>query len=502
MKQRKFANSRLEARMALNSFFNFPKWRRPGYDPDAAGPVAKEILPPRLRATRIAIVSDGEIEYREEVWLRIIRNRNLDLSVEPGAGRRPPQLCNTLEIRCSKEKCNTDQTMVVASHPYGVDWFSASRFKPGIYHGRRRDSRSVLAANEIKLKLRLAEDPQAVLEESSFDPFEKDDRELVARFLNSFERTPGGNITWRDRRPEEMDGPGAGKVSAANKLPWSRVSLQELLESLLSPFMAISRHGLLPREVFSYLGFNPEDAEPHDKIPPSLLWGLCENLDQCRSKLRNCKQAKEWIENPEQTLWNAEGRVKRPIYTLKEEAADFFHAIAPHAWEASVIKALAGVPEINPDPDPKMRRLVIDAVVDIYRSSMLNLAKRLRSAAQPVLLNENYEFAEPQDPLDNFDRFIVAEDEEKKWERSFRRHRLNEAEQGRMFQAAQTMLDKGNAREVVETCGMLAAAAASMVVPVEIVAKLKHIARDRSNERTARGAAYTLHRIRDLSARK
>jgi len=487
--------------MALNSFFDFPKWRRPGSDPDAAGPVAKEVLPPRLKATRIEIASDGEVEYKEEVWLRIIRNRNLDLSIEPSAERRPPQLSNTLEVRCSKKKCNTDQTVVIASHPYGVDWFSASRFKPSIYHGRRRDSRAVLAANELKLNLRLAEDPQAVLEESPFDPFEKDNKELVARFLNSFEHTAGGNITWRDRRPEGMNEHGAGKVSASNKLPWSKVSLPELLESLLSPFMAIPRRGLLPREVFSYLGLNPDHGEAHDKIPPSLLWGLCENFGQCRSKLRNCQQAKDWVENPELTLSNAEG-VVRPAYALKEEAAAFFQAIAPHAWEASVIKALAGVPEINPDPDPDMRRLVIDAVVDIYRSSMLNLARRLRSGTRPVMLNENYEFAEPQDPLDNFDRFIVAEDEEKKWERSFRRHRPNEAGQRRMFQAAQTMLNKGNAKEIVETCGMLAAAAASMVVPVEIVAKLKHIARDRSNERTARAAAYTLHRIRDLGSRK
>ena len=165
------------------------------------------------------------------------------------------------------------------------------------------------------------------------------------------------------------------------------------------------------------------------------------------------------------------------------------------------MKALAGVPEINPDPNPGMRRLVIDAVVGIYRRTMLNLAKRLRSVTQPILPPENYELAGPQDPLDNFDRFITAEDEEKKWEEIFRRHPPNETEQRRMFQAAQTMLDKGNPKEIVETCGMLAAAAAGRTVPVEIVTKLKHIARDRSNERTAREAACTLRRIRDLSSR-
>lgn len=488
--------------MALNSFFDLHKWQRPGYDPDAAGPVAKEVLPPRLRATRIGIAPDGEVEYKEEVWLKVIRNRNLDLSIEPGAGRRPPQLSNTLEIRCSKEKCNTDQTVVVASHPYGVDWFSASRFKPGIYQGRRRDNGPIQAANELKLQLRFAEDPQAVLEKSSFDPFETDKRELVARFLNSFERTPGGNITWRNRKPEGMNGDGAGKVSAANKRPWSKVSLQELLESLLSPYMAIPRHGLLPREVFSYLGFSPEDADPHDKVPPSLLWGLCENFDQCRSKLCNCKQAKEWVENPERTLSNAEGVVNRPVYALKEEAANFFHTIAAHAWEASIVKALAGVPEINPNPVPEMRRLVIDAVIDIYRNTMLNLAKRLRSGTRPILPPSDHEFAGPQHPLDNFDRFITAEDEEKKWERIFRRRPPNEAEQRRMFQAALTALEKGNAREIAETCGMLVAAAAAMVVPVEIVTKLKHIARDRCSERTARDATYTLRRIRTLAPGK
>ncbi|HET8887565.1 MAG TPA: hypothetical protein VFQ41_01575 [Candidatus Angelobacter sp.] len=488
--------------MALNSFFDLPKWQRPGYDTDAAGPVAKEVLPTRRKATRIGIAPDGEVEYKEEVWLKIIRNRNLDLSIAPGAGSRPPQLSNTIEVRCSKEKCNMDQTVVVASHPYGVDWFSASRFKPGIYQGRRRDTGAIRSANELKLQLRLAEDPQAVLEKSSFDPFETDKKELVARFLNSFERTPGGNITWRNHKPEGMNGDGAGKVSAANKLSWSKASLQELLESLLSPYMAIPRHGLLPREVFSYLGFSPEDAEPYDKIPPSLLWGLCENFGQCRNKLCNGKQAKEWVGNPERTLSNAEGKVKRPVYALKEEAVNFFHAIAPHAWEASVMKALAGVPEINPNPVPEMRRLVIDAVIDIYRSTMLNLAKRLRSGTRPVLPPADYEIAGPQDPLDNFDRFITAGDEEKKWERTFRLRSPNEVEQRRMFQAALLRLENGNAREIVETCGMLAAAAAAIVVPVELVTKLKHIARDRSNERTARDATYTLRRIRDLGSRK
>src|SRR5579871_6269880 len=127
--------------MALNNFFDIPKWQRTKRDPDAAGPVAG-VPPPRLfqKATRILIASDGEVEYREEVPVKFFRGRNLDLTAGPRSGRRPPQLADTIEVRCAKEKCSTSQTVVIADFPYGFDWFSSSRFKPGYYHGRRRDA--------------------------------------------------------------------------------------------------------------------------------------------------------------------------------------------------------------------------------------------------------------------------------------------------------------------------------------------------------------------------
>src|ERR1700724_899231 len=105
--------------MAFNSFFEIPKWQSPELDPDAAGLVAAEPSRRLQQATRIVIADGGHVEFKEEVVLNVVRGRNLDLRLEPLNTRRPPQLANTIEVRCLDSKCSTDQTAVISTFPYG-----------------------------------------------------------------------------------------------------------------------------------------------------------------------------------------------------------------------------------------------------------------------------------------------------------------------------------------------------------------------------------------------
>ena len=484
--------------MALNNFFDIPKWQGTKRDSDAAGPVAAEVRRGRQKATQIIIADDEEVEYREEVPLQVFRGRNLDLRLKGLAVRRPPQLANTVEVRCAKGRCSTRQTVVIAVYPYGFDWFSASRFKPGYYHGRRRDATATAAAHELILKFEMTKDPQALLEQSEFDPFETGNKTMVARFLGPYERTLGGNLTYRNRRNEP---PSDAKISAVNKVPWPQMSKEQQLEFLLSSYQDVPLRGPLPDELFAYLNIGPVEAVIRETIPPFWLWGLCEDFDECRNRLRNCEPAREWIANPERTLSNSDAQEERPYALEGEAAAKFFSAAAKHVWEASIVKALAGVLTEETDPNKRrIRRLVIDAVVRIYRDSMFNLARRLRGRRRPIFGQDGYDFVDPEDQNNGFERFLTAEDEEAKWKNNLQRRQPSLEEQQRLFEAARAWLQQGNRPEIVEACGLLAAAAATVTVPADIIAELRQISKDNSNRFEASAAAYALKQISGLKS--
>lgn len=482
--------------MALNNFFDIPKWRRAKRDPDAAGPIAARVMQDFQKMTRVVISTDGEIEYGEEVSLQFFSFRNLDLTTALPAARRPPQFSNTLEVRCPKGKCGSNQTVVLAGYPYGYDWFGTSRLKPGRYYGRRRDPAAVAVAEELILKLRMADDPQAVLEASEFDPFETSSKMLVARFLNSYERTPEAKVTVRNWRPWMITGSTNMDLSTINKVPRTKMSRREHLRLFLSSHLNVPNPEPLVEVLLKSSGFTLEEADIPRDVPPHMLCGLCEDFDECRNRLRNCEQAREWIANPERTLSNSDAREERP-YALEGEAAEkFFSAVAEHVWEASIVKALAGVVKEETYPNERrIRRLVIDAVVRIYRDSMFNLARRLRGSRRPVFGQDGRDFVDQGNQEESSERSTSSECEEAKWKEHLERLRPSQEEQKRLLQKVRAWLRVGTTRDIVEACGLLAAATATMTVPADIVAKLRQITRDQSNWLEASAAAYALKRI-------
>src|SRR5438270_6070442 len=108
--------------MALSNFFEIKEWRSPDSDPDAAGLVGAEPIP-RITATKIMAAADGELEFRDEVKIDVVRGLPLDLRAEPYHGSCPPQLLQTIMVKCPDGRCQSNQTVVVAAYPYSVDWF-------------------------------------------------------------------------------------------------------------------------------------------------------------------------------------------------------------------------------------------------------------------------------------------------------------------------------------------------------------------------------------------
>ncbi|MBZ5525631.1 MAG: hypothetical protein LAP21_25700 [Acidobacteriia bacterium] len=488
--------------MALNSFFDLPKWQSPGLDPDAADLVGAELQRAWQNATRIVIAGDGQVEFREEVLLSIVRSRNFDLSLEPDDSGRPPQLSNTIEVKCPNSKCATNQTVVIALFPYGFEWFSASRFKPGRYVGRGHNAKANEAARELIRKLQTADDPQAVLEAAEFDPFESDDESLTARFLPAFERTPSGHVTLRNRVKGGGSSPiTEAKLSKVNKAPaWVTVPAIDAVSAMFNHFVHPA-HSLPPEPILKLLGIPEKGRGSVLRVPPHWLWGLCENFDLCREQLRNSERAQEWLENPERSLSNAGPHVRRPAYALKDEAAEFFEFMAKPVLESSIIKALAGMPLKMPvfwrDGS---RRLAIDLAEDIFHSSMLNLSRRLGSTPQidPIPTEHGPEAAQPSSftPEQEFDAWAVVDDHEETWREKLARVPLNEEQRKVLFDAVRAKLNSGRESKIIEACGMVAAASATMTIPSELVTLLNGILDDPPGDLVARSAAYALKTIK------
>src|SRR5438270_4085086 len=222
--------------MAPGSFFRIQRWQSSHRDPDAGGLVGADPLVP-FTATRIVVAEDGEVEFGDEVPIDVMWGLPLDLRVEPGNGRRPPQLLQSLEVGCHHQYCNDRQSIIISVYPYGFDWFAAARLKRGKYAvlGKNPQTNQVVA--ELFRQLQTAEDPQEILDSIDYDPFKSGSEYLAARFIGPFERTAGGHVTLRNRVQEGRAGFVASlELSRVNKTPTWRMSQADQIQDLLARY--------------------------------------------------------------------------------------------------------------------------------------------------------------------------------------------------------------------------------------------------------------------------
>jgi hypothetical protein len=478
--------------MAPGSFFQIQRWKSSHRDPDAGGLVAAQPLV-SFKATSIVVAEDGEVEFGDEVQIDVMWGRPLDLRVEPDNERHPPQLLQSLEVSCQSHYCNDRQSIVISVYPYGFDWFAAARLKRGKYAVLGKNPRTNALVAELFRQLQTEEDPQEVLNSIDYDPFGSDPKYLTARFLGPFERTAGGHVTLRNRVQEGRAGFAASlELSSVNKTPTWQMSKTDQIQDLLTRYGGGDRP--LPEAILSYLHIEEEAHIPRH-LPPTWLYGICEDFDGVRRLLFDSEEAKELLKNSESMLSSNDERMKRPDYELREAAEEIFRRLAKPILRASIFKALAGMPPPARMPalwtQGVQRRLVMHLVKDIFQDSMLNLARRLHSR-RPHGETEIRELP----AREIFTDWKTVEKHDEEWQTLLTEDLLHGSGAERFFDQVCLRFESKDEPEMVQACGMAAAAASLVDVPPRVMAWLEKLLRDKPTDLLTRSASYTYKKIR------
>jgi hypothetical protein len=481
--------------MALGNFFQTQRWKSSHRDPDAGGLVAAHPLFP-FTATRIVVAEDGEVEFGDEVQIDAMWARPLDLRVEPCNERYPPQLLQSLEVSCHNRYCNDRQSIVISVYPYGFDWFAAARLKRGKYAVLGKNPRTTQLVTELFRQLQTAGDPQEILDSIDYDPFESSSEYLAARFIGPFERTAGGHVTLRNRIQEGRAGFAASlELSSVNKTPTWQMSQADQIQDLLARYGGEDKP--LPEALLSYLHLEKTAHIPRH-LPPTWLYGICEDFDGVRRLLFGSKEAKELLKSSESMLSSNDERMERPDYELNEAAQRIFHRLAEPILRSSIFKALAGMPP--PARMPALwtrrvqRKLVMHLVKDIFQDSMVNLARRLRS--RPHLEAEIREL--PAQEI--FADWKTVEKHDEEWQSLLTENLLNGSGAERFFDRVCLQFECEDEREMVQACGMAAAAASLVEIPPRVTAWLEKLLREKPTDLLTRSASYAYKKIRSRNA--
>ena len=494
--------------MAPNDFFQIKQWEAPDANPNIAELVGASPQPPQLTATRVAIGEDGRVEFKEEVPIEVVSSRNLDLSTDVAHHARPPQLTNTIEVKCPAKVAGAKHTVVICAYPYGFDWFARSQLKPGLYDVVRHNPGQ--CAFDLIHKLQTAADPQKVLDDAEFDPFErrKDKEEgkrkrwLTARFIGPFERTPGSHVTLRYRNSEGRAGfVNDLELSDLNRLPRWETTKKDEMKSVLAKHGGPAEEEQLPDSFWNTLSLGGEIGNAKRRVSPVWLWGLCEDFEACRHQLRSSPEAQDMVQNPEQVLSNASWRMKRPSHQLVG-GETYFWKVASSMMDAAVFKALAGMPPPSRMPAVwrnAKRKFVIELVINIFQDSMLNLAKRLGSRESfdsQIKQDNSSEPAAPPLSADSFTGYKTVEECEEDWRARFRKVQLNDKQIAAIFDLAISKLESEDEPKIVEGCGMVAAAVVQKIsIPKSVVVLLQKMRKKQTSDYVGRSMAYVLQKL-------
>lgn len=446
--------------MTISLFTDLAEWEDPDLDPDDSGPVGREQPPPPVTATRIGIGKNGDVELFEEVEIEVIRGRALDLRTKPSASGCPPQLANTLEVRCPAERCGPNHSVVVAAYPYSVDWFASASFKPTRFQAIRDDTKHTEAVVKLLERLQDSDDPQSVLEQADFDPFESRKVWMTARLVGPFQRTAGTHITVRMRGND-----GVGLSQTNRSITW-------------------------------------KDPECERTLPPTWLWGICENLPQCYKRLIDSPEITQILKSPESILSNSDsvsvrsGFLTPPAYVIPDNRmAELFASLAVSGMHASIMKALAGMPPNIPYFwKLGTEKRALDLVLHVFRSFAFNLAKRLGGRDLPP----TYSTDERDGAHSSF--LEIPEEIEDRYQDWLPKIKLIEGDKTRIepwFELIRRQINSEDEEKIIDGCGMVAASAGILDLASWIVPCLRRLETEQKNPRMLRSLQYALARIGD-----
>lgn len=432
-----FSGARREGafRLAIQDYFAIKEWTDEAPDAaDEARPVGLEKALSRIDATPIRLTSDGVVLMEPEIQLDVIRGLPLDMRTEDKSSHRPPQFANTIEVRCHDSICSSNQTVVVAAYPYSWDWFSWSRFKKARDAGLRRDDKAKLEAMKWIHTAQEADDPASILEEAPFDLFTTNKKWVFARFLGPYERTAGNHITVRTRTP--------------------RRSKKRL--DVGSPNRFIRTNS-------------------------AWLWGICTDFEACRESLE--QSAQELLKESE-----IDSILSANNHELQGEMGNYWHTFAPPVLEASIVKALAGIPPSIPLIwKAGVDRLAIHLVAHIYKKYMLNLAMRLgaRKVREVPIAESRVRVVDPEIQFVDFRTCV------ERYRNLLFNMELTAKQAERAIMTTESLLDD-DTPQVIEGCAMLCALAERAQLPDSVVLKIKGLSQGPADVRAAAREAMDL----------
>src|SRR5438270_12706067 len=187
-------------------------------------------------------------------------------------------------------------------------------------------------------------------------------------------------------------------------------------------------------------------------------------------------------------------RMERPDYELNEEAKRIFHRLAKPILQSSISKALAGMPP--PARMPALwrrgvqRRLVMHLVKNIFQDSMVNLAKRLDS--RPHFETEIWELPARKIFMD----WKTVEKHDEEWQTLLTEDVMNGSRAERFFDQVCMRFESECEREIMQACGMAAAAASLVDIPARVIARLAALLRERPTDLLTKSASYAYKKIR------